>query len=110
MAFMVNLLGNISWPESPGWMLGCAIIVAHPDSTLADYRLVGGVEARNNGFAAVDHVTDQGRNLVLPVVVFVDFFIETLTFGFVVETANPDVEVFLSVADVTGNDNHAFGD
>src|SRR5439155_23415755 len=59
---------------------------------------------------AEEHVRHLRGNIVLPMVAFVDCFIQPFPLFFTFKTANPDIQVVFFLPDKTSEDDHAFRD
>src|SRR5207302_228857 len=81
--------------------------VSAENATLLDNRVRRRHQAGDLDLLAVDQGRDLRRDLVLPVVALVDQVVEPLALGLALESANPDVDALVFLADEAAEDDHA---
>src|SRR5207249_9159038 len=81
--------------------------VSAENATLLDDRARRRHQAGDLDLLAVDQGRDLRRDLVLPVVALVDQVVEPLALGLALESANPDVDALVFLADEAAEDDHA---
>src|SRR5271169_6710601 len=94
----------------PGWATRlsagkCAAIKRVP--ALPHRRLRGRNNARHDHGGAIEAVRNSRRDLVLPVVAFVDRLVLRLALGFAFKAAQPDIDGIVGLAAKAAADDHA---
>jgi hypothetical protein len=86
--------------------------LAHQElrAVLLDNGLRCGFDTGDLGRISIKHARNSGGNGILPVITFIDRLIEPLALFFTLKATDPDVQIFLFLANKTTQNYHAFRD